>query len=331
MMNFLGLVSVLFFSSQSILAKGMPDNWSGGMFTTDDPFIECPGASELTAFSTEGGGVFLNDISRGKIKKIPKGVSYKKLEPNEQGPIRELYEVKQPLWPTGKYLFIKDATGKVLKVNIISDKSDRELKKEGEVVLSNALRDNASSVKVPTSRELIFEHTAEGCKLASSTLNFKVFPIEDNKLVKSDLYSSAEEYSEVFCNKFNELNSKNPDLMKKIEECSFGGSKLLTETRGFLEKTRELSGYDKAPPWTPNTHSNHDAISNVRLGARSIEDIVALSEFPHPQSVLRSMMDLKTLCDENYSMFHASNVKINKKLSNKSSDNSSTPLGTISK
>lgn len=332
-MNWLNVIAVLFLTTQTVSAKGMPDGWNVGMHTTDDPFASCPSAGTLAIYNDKGEGLFLNDISRGKIKKIPKGVSYKKLNPHEEGQIREFYEVKLPSWPTGKYVFTKDTKGNVLSVELSSDKSDRELKKEAEFLLTDALKNGASNIKVPTHQRMDFDHTTEGCKLASSLLGFKVFPIEDGKVGKSDLYSMEEqEYSERFCDEFNDLKKKKPDLMKKIHECSFSGSSLLTEAKGFLDKAREISGYDKAPPWTPNTFFKHDAVSNVRLGLKSIKDTVALPEFPNPESIINSINDLKMLCDENHSMLHAQNVKISEKIKKKAQQTSSDmPTNSISK
>lgn len=333
MRNKASVVFSLIFLCQLSLATGIGDRGIiGGVVVTDDPLSKCNGASALVGFSPDGGGVFLNDISRGKVKKIPKGISYKKLSPVEDGETRELYEIKQPSWPIGKYVFTKDLKGNVLSVELISHKSDRELKRDAEVLLDDALRDNATRLKVPTQQTLTFEHTTEGCKLISSTLNFKVFPIEDNKIGKSDLYSLDErEYTEDFCNKFNELNNKKPNLMTKIQECSFSGSNLLTEARGFLDNLREQAGISKAPPWTPTTNFKFDAIANVRLGSKSIEDTVALSDYPNPQAVLRSMTDLKMLCDETFSMFHSKNTQISKKLTRKGSKNTNEAHDSISK
>lgn len=324
---------ILFLSTQVALATGMPDGWGAGVHTTDDPFASCPGAGTLAIYNDKGEGLFLNDIGRGKVKKVPKGISYKKLDPLQEGQIREFYEVKMPSWPTGRYIFTKDTKGNVLSVELSSNKSDRDLKNEAEFLLTDALKNGASNIKVPTHQRMDFDHTAEGCKLASSSIGFKVFPVEDGKVAKSDLYSlEEEEYTERFCDKFNELKNKKPDLMKKIHECSFSGSSLLTETKGLLENIREHAGYDKAPPWTPNTFFKHDAISNVRLGLKSIKDTVALSEFPTPESILNSMNYLKTLCDEKLSMYHAQNVNVSEKIKKKSQQsNTDTTTNSISK
>lgn len=333
MRNKVSLAFSLIFSCEAILATGIGNRGAiGGSYITDDPFMKCPGASEFVGFSPDGTGVFLNDISRGKVKKIPKGISYKKLSPVEDGETRELYEVKEPSFPIGQYVFTKDSQGKVLHVEVVSPKKDKDLQREAELLLESALQDSATRIKVPTHRKLVFNHTEEGCKLSSSNLILKVFPIENNKLGKSEYSTEETEYSEIFCDKFNEIKNKKPDLMKRILECSFSGSDLLSEARGMLENVREETGITKAPPWTPPTTFNNDLMTNIRLGTKSVDDTVALSTLPSPSSVIRSMTDLNTLCDEKFSMMHSSNVRVSERLRKKASQpNTDSSSNSLSK
>lgn len=312
-----GIVIFAFCSiSLNVFASGMPSGGKGfgGVIKTDDPFSKCPGSNEFVSFNGEGGGVFLNDIATGKVKKIQKGISLKTLTPQIDGTTRVMFEVKQPSFPTGFYVFTKDAQGNVIKVELSNSKKDKDIENEAEMLLSRAIDEQSSSIKIPTHRAYDFNHTADGCEVSNIELTSRVFQIKNGKLDSKETVATQErEYDEKMCDSFNRAKNDNPELIKKIRECSFLGSDLFKSANGLLEKLRKEHSYGEAPPWTPNTNLPHDLISNVRLGSRSINDIVAVPAFSNPSTILKSISELNTLCDEKYSMWHSGNIEVRKK------------------